>query len=120
MSAARRSTDQLDIAFMRLTKEQSRTRWSQARDLWWTWDPIGVGSEDNWPRDEYDAYLGPTFRLLEKGAPSKKLRDIWPKLSLEEWASPIRHARSCEDVGFQRSLSSGMNNTGPRVRCSSI
>jgi hypothetical protein len=53
---------------MRLTKEQSRARWAAARELWCKWDPIGVVGLKDWPRDEYDAYLGPTLRLLEGGA----------------------------------------------------
>ena len=53
---------------MRLTKEQSRSRWAAVRELWCSWDPIGVMGLKDWPRDEYDAYLGPTLRLLEGGA----------------------------------------------------
>src|SRR5687767_9112915 len=53
---------------MRLTKEQSRSRLAQIRDLWCKWDPIGVMAMPDWPRDEYDAYLGPTLGLLERGA----------------------------------------------------
>ncbi|HEU4601211.1 MAG TPA: hypothetical protein VFS24_04545 [Steroidobacteraceae bacterium] len=58
---------------MRLSKEQSRERWAQVRSLWFEWDPIGVMSLANWPRDEYDAYLGPTLRLLESNASEEEL-----------------------------------------------
>jgi hypothetical protein len=58
---------------MRLTKEQSRARWAAARQMWCEWDPIGVMGLPTWPRDEYDAYLGPTLRLLESGAPLEEI-----------------------------------------------
>jgi len=31
------------------------------------WDPIGVMSEPDWPRDEYDSYIGGLYRLLAGG-----------------------------------------------------
>jgi hypothetical protein len=52
----------------RLTKAESRERWSQARALWNDGDPTGVFAMSNWPPDEYESYVGPTLRLLEKGA----------------------------------------------------
>ena len=51
----------------RLTKEQSRARWSELQDLFCEWDPIGVMSDPEWPRDEYDCMVGPSLRLLEAG-----------------------------------------------------
>jgi hypothetical protein len=53
---------------MHLTKEQSRKRWAELRDLVVGWDPLGlihIGS----PRDEYDCLLGPLMRYLEQRAP---------------------------------------------------
>ena len=41
----------------------------EIRELWRRWDPIGVMDDPACPRDEYDAYLGPSLRLLEEGAP---------------------------------------------------
>jgi hypothetical protein len=67
---------------MRLSKEQSRERWSQVRSLWCEWDPIGVMSMPDWPRDEYDAYLGPTLRLLEEGGLVQQLEDYLAKIEL--------------------------------------
>ena len=59
---------------MRLTKDQSRRRYAEMRDLWAKWDPIGVFLlAEGWPRDEYDAYLGPTLRHLESGASIEEL-----------------------------------------------
>lgn len=53
---------------MRLTKEQSRKRWREIRALWCEFDPIGVVNSSSALDDEYDAYLGPSLRLLERGA----------------------------------------------------
>ena len=30
------------------------------------WDPIGVGAMDDWPEDEYDAYVMPMYSLLRQ------------------------------------------------------
>src|SRR5687768_16727293 len=58
---------------MNLTKEQSRLRWREIRDLWNEWDPIGVGPAEGGPLDEYDSYLGPSLRLLEQGASPEEI-----------------------------------------------
>jgi hypothetical protein len=31
------------------------------------WDPIGVANDDEWPQDEYDAYVGEIYGLLARG-----------------------------------------------------
>lgn len=31
------------------------------------WDPIGVMSDPEWPRDEYDAYVGRIYSRLSSG-----------------------------------------------------
>ncbi len=54
-----------------LDKEQSRARIAEARALWNTWDPIGVTAGPN--DDEYNGYLAPTVRLLERGAPTEEI-----------------------------------------------
>jgi hypothetical protein len=41
---------------------------AQLRVLWCEWDPIGVLDDPDWPRDEYDDYLRPTWKMLESGA----------------------------------------------------
>ena len=51
-----------------LDKAQSRQRVAEVRQLWNEWDPIGVVG-GNGLDDEYDAYLAPTLRLLERDAP---------------------------------------------------
>ena len=50
----------------RLNKEQTRRRWAELRVLWNDYDPIGVMDDPNCPTDEYEAYVGPTMRLLEQ------------------------------------------------------
>ena len=37
----------------------------------------------DWPRDEYDAYLGPTLRLLEAGASIEKISSYLAEVELE-------------------------------------
>ena len=69
---------------MRLTKDQSRKRYAEMRDLWHKWDPIGVYSiSDDWPRDEYDAYLGPTLRRLESGESVQAIEEYLAFVELE-------------------------------------
>jgi hypothetical protein len=47
---------------------QVEQRMAQLRALWCEWDPIGVLDDPDWPRDEYDDYMQPTWQLLESGA----------------------------------------------------
>ena len=80
---------------MRLSKEQSRQRWAEVRSLWCEWDPIGVMTMTDWPRDEYDAYLGPTLRLLESGASQGQLVEYLAQIELEHMGlSESERARS--------------------------
>ncbi len=68
---------------MRLDKTQSRERWRQVRDLWIEFDPIGVMGMSDWPRDEYDNYLGPTLRLLEQSASIQDIQSYLSQVTLE-------------------------------------
>jgi len=65
----------LKLTSMELDKNQLRLRKKELRDLWLTWDPIGVIEPDNpdSPIDEYDSYLDPTFRFLEKQASAEEI-----------------------------------------------
>ena len=56
-----------------LKNEQRR---AQLRALWCEWDPIGVLCDPDWPRDEYDDYLGPVLALLESGAGVAELANL--------------------------------------------
>jgi hypothetical protein len=53
-----------------LDKQQSRQRIAEMRKLWNRWDPIGVADAVS---DEYDAYLAPTVRLLERNASAEEI-----------------------------------------------
>ena len=66
---------------MRLTKEQSRKRWNELRDLAFRWDPIGFAK--SLPRDEYDCVLGPLLSMLESGATVEEI-DAYLKRELSE------------------------------------
>jgi hypothetical protein len=35
------------------------------------WDPIGVMDDPEWPRDEYDSYIGEVYRLLARDEPAE-------------------------------------------------
>jgi hypothetical protein len=53
---------------MPISKEESKTRWSQLRALLCEWDPIGVMADPGASRDEYDCIARPVLGLLEGGA----------------------------------------------------
>lgn len=67
----------------RLDKSDSRERWRQVRDLWNEFDPIGVMDMEDSPRDEHEAYLGPTLRLLEESASLEEIQRYLAFLTLE-------------------------------------
>ena len=56
------------MSIKQLAKQQYRRRFSELRDLWCQRDPIGVMDQPNWPRDEYDTYVGRSMRMLESNA----------------------------------------------------
>lgn len=56
-----------------LSKRESRERSSQLRALMGTWDPIGVMSDPDWPRDEYDFLMGPVLSLLAQGSSEEEI-----------------------------------------------
>ena len=59
-----------------LSKEQSRARWAELRGLLNEWDPIGVTTTPEGPRDEYDCLAGPVMRMLESGASHGQIADF--------------------------------------------
>jgi hypothetical protein len=74
----------------RLDKQTSRRRWRELRDKWNEYDPIGVMDDPDWPRDEYEAYVGPTLRLLEQGA------------TVEDIVGYLEEASACMGLNFDR------------------
>lgn len=89
---------------MRLTKELSRRRWKEIRDLWCEWDPIGVMSDDDWPRDEYDSYLGPALRLLEAGATVDEIIKYLAYVELDYIGMSDTHLASAQRQEFAQKL----------------
>jgi hypothetical protein len=85
---------------MRLTKEQSRARWAEIRELWCKWDPIGVMSMPDWPRDEYDSYLGPTLRLLENGVSLQEIATYLAVVTLEHMGLKETAAANSSRLAF--------------------
>jgi hypothetical protein len=37
------------------------------------WDPIGVMADPEWPRDEYNVYVGQIYRFLVRGESAKAI-----------------------------------------------
>ena len=65
-------------------KTESRERIRDIRAQWAWWDPIGVlpdPADPDGPRDEYDMYLAPTLRLLERGASIDELSEFLDKIA---------------------------------------
>ena len=62
-----------DESLKRLSKQQSRKRWAEIRQLVCEWDPIGVMDDPKCPRDEYDCLLSPLLRRLESGTPEEEI-----------------------------------------------
>jgi hypothetical protein len=68
-----------------MPKEQSREVRRAIRKVFIeVWDPIGVMSDPDWPRDEYDGYIGQVFELLVLGGSDDEIRDYLL------WASNVR------------------------------
>ena len=70
-----------------LDKTQSRQRIAEIRQLWNGWDPIGVVG-GNGPDDEYDGYLAPTLRLLERNATIEEIVAYLKWVTLEHMGLP--------------------------------
>ena len=55
-----------------LDKAESRQRIREMREQWMWWDPIGVAGVPE-ATDEYDGYLAPMLRLLERDASAEEI-----------------------------------------------
>ncbi len=89
---------------MKLTKELSRRRWKELQDLWCEWDPIGVMSQGDWPRDEYDSYLGPILRLLEADATAEHIITYLAYVEIDYMGMSDTHAASIQRQEFAQKL----------------
>ena len=58
---------------MALSKHELRQRSAQLRTLMCEWDPIGVMTDPDWPRDGYDCLVGPLLTLLAQGASAEEV-----------------------------------------------
>jgi hypothetical protein len=64
----------MNLRYPLLPKEQSReVRRAIRRVFVEVWDPIGVMGDPEWPRDEYDAYIGPVFETLVTGGSDEEI-----------------------------------------------
>jgi hypothetical protein len=58
--------------------EAEKQRWREQRQLvrdilWEFWDPIGVSAFDDWPKDEYDSYVGVVVSMLRSGQTAQEV-----------------------------------------------
>jgi hypothetical protein len=70
----------MDVVYPLMPKEQSREVRCAIRKVFVeVWDPIGVMSDPEWPRDEYDGYIGRVFELLVLGGSDEEICEylVW-------------------------------------------
>jgi hypothetical protein len=70
----------MDVRYPVMPKEQSReVRCAIRRVFVEVWDPIRVMDDPEWPRDEYDGYIGRVFELLATGGSDKEITEhlLW-------------------------------------------
>lgn len=66
----------MDVRYPIMPKEESReVRRAIRRVFVEIWDPIGVMTDPDWPRDEYDGYIGRIFELLVLGGNDEEIVD---------------------------------------------
>ncbi len=71
----------MDVRYPVMPKEESRKVRRAIRKVFVeVWDPIRVMDDPEWPRDEYDGYVGPVFELLVTGGGDKEI------IQYLEWA----------------------------------
>ena len=70
----------MDVRYPVMSKEQSReVRCAIRRVFVEVWDPIRVMDDPEWPRDEYDGYIGRVFELLVTGGSDREILEylLW-------------------------------------------
>ena len=95
-----------------LDKEQSRKRVAEIRALWNKWDPIGVADKIS---DEYDSYLAPTMRLLERNAPIDEIVGYLDWVTHEHMGLPGIPNASSRDFAARLQRWFSANWSGTRV-----
>jgi hypothetical protein len=64
----------MEIRYPIMPKERSREVRTQIRQVFNdVWDPIGVMKDSDWPRDEYDGYIGHMFELLTSSVSDQQI-----------------------------------------------
>ena len=61
------------------------------------WDPIGVTTDPDWPRDEYDCLLSPLLRMLEAQAADASIADYLQKELNDHFGLTVER-KSCLEV----------------------
>jgi len=83
------------VVYPLMPKERSREVRCAIRKVFIeVWDPIGVMTSPDWPRDEYDGYIGRVFELLVLGGSDDEIGEYLV------WASAVnmRVGGTTEDV----------------------
>jgi hypothetical protein len=64
----------MEIRYPLMPKEESREVKRAIRKVFIeVWDPIRVMNDPEWPRDEYDGYIGRVFELLVTNGSDKEI-----------------------------------------------
>lgn len=85
---------------LHLSRAEFRERFRELRDLINAWDPIGVLDDPSWPRDEYDALVGPVLRRLEAGDTPAELAE-YLRAEVRDRFGLDSDARPPEDVAAE-------------------
>lgn len=56
--------------------------------LWRDWDPIGISTYEDWPRDEYYAYVSDVFHLAVRGSPAIAIAEYLSNVATERMGLP--------------------------------
>ncbi|NYF78799.1 hypothetical protein [Granulicella arctica] len=84
----------MDIRYPVMPKEESREVRRAIRKIFIeVWDPIGVMADPEWPRDEYDSYIGEVFELLVSNASTEELMDYLFEVVNERMGMSPPHGR---------------------------
>lgn len=66
------------------------------------WDPIGVMGDPEWPRDEYDTYIGVIYRSLASGESAEFIAGQLS--SIEETMMGFRNVQESSRLSVARKL----------------
>jgi hypothetical protein len=75
--------------------------------LWQFWDPIGVSSFDDWPKDEYDRYAGTVVSMLRHGQTAQQIAQYLHQAETEHIGMAGDQARAASVAQMLISLNVG-------------